>query len=85
MGTAAFVAYLMSVAERRFAATQYALLSALLALTRSVAGAVSGGLAERMGYASYFLLTFLLGLPAFALIPLLRRAERPGDAASVSA
>ena len=85
MGTAAFVAYLMSVAERRFAATQYALLSALLALTRSVAGAVSGGLAERMGYASYFLLTFVLGLPAFALIPLLRRAERPEDAASVSA
>ena len=79
MGTAAFVAYLMSVAERRFAATQYALLSALLALTRSAAGAVSGSLAESLGYANYFLLTFALGLPAFALIPLLRRAGRPDD------
>jgi MFS transporter, PAT family, beta-lactamase induction signal transducer AmpG len=79
MGTAAFVAYLMSVAERRFAATQYALLSALLALTRSVAGRVSGEIAERTGYATFFLIAFLVGLPAFALIPLLRRAERPAE------
>lgn len=82
MGTAAFVAYLMSVAERRFAATQYALLSALLALSRSAAGAISGAMAERLGYAPYFLLTFFLGLPAFALIPLLRRADRPREFSS---
>jgi PAT family beta-lactamase induction signal transducer AmpG len=83
LGTAAFVAYLMSVAERRFAATQYALLSALMALTRSGAGAVSGRMAESLGYGPYFLVTFLLGLPAFALIPLLRRSARP-DEVSVS-
>jgi hypothetical protein len=33
-------------------------------------------LAERLGYANYFLLTFFVGLPAFALIPRLRRAAR---------
>jgi PAT family beta-lactamase induction signal transducer AmpG len=76
LGTAAFIAFLMSVCERRYAATQYAVLSALLALTRTLAGAASGGLAERLGYAHYFLLTFLLGLPAFALLPWLRRAAR---------
>ncbi len=74
MGTAAFVAFLMSMCEQRFAATQYALLSALLALTRALAGAISGALATRLGYAPYFLLTFLLALPAYALIPLVRRA-----------
>jgi PAT family beta-lactamase induction signal transducer AmpG len=74
LGTAAFIAFLMSVCERRYAATQYAVLSALLALTRSLAGAASGGLAERLGYAHYFLLTFLLGLPAFALLPRLRHS-----------
>jgi MFS transporter, PAT family, beta-lactamase induction signal transducer AmpG len=62
------------VCEKRYAATQFAVLSALLALTRWVAGDFSGNLAEQMGYANYFLLTFLLGLPAFALIPRLRRA-----------
>ena len=74
LGTAAFVAFLMSVCERRYAATQYAVLSALLALTRSVAGRASGDLAEAFGYAHYFLLTFLMGLPAFGLLPWVRRA-----------
>jgi MFS transporter, PAT family, beta-lactamase induction signal transducer AmpG len=74
LGTAAFVAFLMSVCERRYAATQYAVLSALLALSRALAGAASGGLTEQLGYAHYFLLTFLLGLPAFALLPRIRNA-----------
>ena len=49
MGTAAFLAYLMSVCEKRYAATQFALLSALLALTRSVAAKAAGPAAEAHG------------------------------------
>jgi MFS transporter, PAT family, beta-lactamase induction signal transducer AmpG len=75
LGTSAYLAFLMSVCEKRYAATQFAVLSALLALTRWIAGDLSGGLAERLGYADYFLLTFLMGLPAFTLIPTLRRAS----------
>ena len=73
LGTAAYLAFLMSVCEKRYAATQFAVLSALLALTRWAAGDFSGGLAERLGYANYFLVTFMIGLPAFALIPRLQR------------
>ncbi|HEU4698462.1 MAG TPA: MFS transporter [Gemmatimonadales bacterium] len=80
MGTSAFVAYLMSVCERRYAAFQFAFLSALMALSRLAVGTVSGALAQALGYREYFLLTFVLGLPAFALIPLLRRAGRPEEA-----
>jgi MFS transporter, PAT family, beta-lactamase induction signal transducer AmpG len=76
LGTAAFVAFLMSVCERRYAATQYAVLSALLALSRTVAGGASGAIAEQLGYAKYFLLTFFLGLPAFLLIPRFRDSEK---------
>jgi PAT family beta-lactamase induction signal transducer AmpG len=76
LGTAAFVAFLMSVCERRYAATQYAVLSALLALSRTLAGGASGAIAEQVGYARYFLLTFFLGLPAFLLIPRFRERER---------
>jgi PAT family beta-lactamase induction signal transducer AmpG len=76
LGTAAFVAFLMSVCERRYAATQYAVLSALLALSRTIAGGASGALAEQLGYAKYFLLTFLMGLPAFLLIPRFRGGEQ---------
>ena len=74
LGTSAYLAFLMSVCEKRYAATQFAVLSALLALTRWIAGDFSGELAERLGYANYFLMTFFLGLPAFALIPRLRHS-----------
>lgn len=77
LGTAAFVAFLMSVCERRYAATHYAVLSALLALTRALAGALSGVMTERLGYADYFLATFVAALPAYALLPWVKRA---GDA-----
>ena len=69
LGTAAFLAFLMSVCERRYAATQFALLTAVYALSRWAAGLSSGVLAERLGFASYFLLTFLAGaagIPAVA-------------------
>jgi MFS transporter, PAT family, beta-lactamase induction signal transducer AmpG len=72
LGTAAFLAFLMSVCERRYAATQFALLSAIYALSRWAAGLLSGLMAERLGFGSYFLLTFAVGLPAYLLLPRLR-------------
>jgi PAT family beta-lactamase induction signal transducer AmpG len=84
MGTAAFVAFLMSVCEPRFAASQYALLSALVALSRAIAGPVAGALAQRLGYAPFFLVAFCLTLPGFALLPFLRRAAAPPDEVSAT-
>jgi PAT family beta-lactamase induction signal transducer AmpG len=75
LGTAAFLAFLMSVCERKYAASQFALLTAVFALSRWAAGLVSGILAERYGFAHYFFLTFLLGLPAYALLPQIRRVS----------
>ena len=79
LGTAAFLAFLMSVCERRYAATQFALLSAIYALSRWGAGLVSGLLAEQVGFAHYFLLTFALGVPAYALLPRIRNASLEPD------
>lgn len=79
MGTAAFLAYLMSVCEKRYAATQFALLSALLALTRSVAAKAAGPAAETLGYAPFFLLTFFLAFPAYALLPRIKRVPPPNE------
>ena len=74
LATSAYLAFLMSVCEKRYAATQFALLSALLAITRAAAGEASGALAEWMGYGGYFLLTFLLAFPAYLLLPKIRNA-----------
>lgn len=73
LGTAPFLAFLMSLCSKAHAATQYALLSALFGLTRVLAGSFSGFAAEQLGYAAYFALTCGLALPAFALLPWVRR------------
>lgn len=73
LGTASFLAFLMVICDKAHAATQYALLSAFFGLARSVAGAFSGFGAQTFGYTTYFALTFLLALPAFALLPWVRR------------
>ena len=84
LGTAAFLAFLMSVCERRYAATQFALLSAMYALSRWAVGVASGVLAERMGFAHYFLLTFALGVPAYGLLPWVRNASAPSESATAT-
>ncbi len=68
LGTAAFLAFLMSICNRHYSATQYALLSALFRVTGIIAGAVSGWTTDMIGYAYYFALTFILPLPAFAFL-----------------
>lgn len=74
LGTAAFLSFLMALCSKRYAATQYALLSALFRVGGTIAGAISGVTTQHVGYATYFFLTFLLALPAFALLPWVRRA-----------
>ncbi|MFQ5993184.1 MAG: MFS transporter, partial [Nitrospiraceae bacterium] len=63
MGTAAFVALLMSLCDHRYTATQYALLSALAALGRVFVGPPSGYLVEAVGWVIFFLVTFFAALP----------------------
>ena len=72
VGTAAFLAYLMSICERERAATEYALLSAAFGFTGTVMGAVSGYIAQYAGYPIYFWLTAILGIPVLFLLPLIR-------------
>src|SRR5262249_50001475 len=72
LGTAAFLSFLMNVCDKQQAATQYALLSAVFNLSGTAVGSISGLGAERLGYASYFALTFVLALPAYAFIPWVR-------------
>jgi PAT family beta-lactamase induction signal transducer AmpG len=76
LGTAAFLAFLMNVCDKDQAATQYALLSALFNLSGMAVGSVSGAGAERLGYGPYFAATFLVALPAYALLPWVRASIR---------
>jgi PAT family beta-lactamase induction signal transducer AmpG len=78
LGTAAFLAFLMAIVDKRRSAAEYALLSSVFALSRSLAGWASGFGAQEFGYAYYFLLTFFLSFPAFVLLPwAARMLQRP--------
>lgn len=76
LATAAFVAYLSSLTNLKFSATQYALLSSIMLLLPRLVGGYSGVMVEKLGYAQFFIATALLGIPTLLLIALQwRRGE----------
>ncbi|MBL8289858.1 MAG: MFS transporter [Rubrivivax sp.] len=79
MGTAAFVAFLMSLCNQRFTATQFALLSAFASVGRVWVGPLAGVLAESIGWPDFFVLSTLLALPALVLLWRQRRAMQALD------
>ena len=68
-GTAALVAYMMSLVSPRFSATQYALLSSFMGFGRDWLTAPAGKLAESVGWPTFFLLTIAMALPGIMLLP----------------
>ena len=68
MGTAAYAAFLMSLCDKRFTATQYALLTSLMALSRVIVGAPTGYLAKTFGWEAYFLISMLAAVPGLLLL-----------------
>ena len=75
--TSAFIAYLSSLTNTAYTATQYALFSSLMTLPAKFIGGFSGWVVDTSGYAPFFLYTGLLGLPAiFLVLYLLRQQNR---------
>ncbi|OGA19956.1 MAG: muropeptide transporter AmpG [Betaproteobacteria bacterium RIFCSPLOWO2_02_FULL_67_19] len=72
MGTAAYVALLMALCDRRFSATQYALLSALSAVGRVYVGPAAGYMVAAMGWGVFFFATFVIALPGIAMLVAMR-------------
>lgn len=68
MGTAAFLAFLMSLCNHRFTATQFALLSAFSSVGRVWVGPLAGVLAETIGWPTFFLLSIVVAMPALVLL-----------------
>src|SRR6185436_10019357 len=90
LATAAFLSFLMRISDKRQAATQYALLTALYALPRSVLAPIGGKVADLWGYPTFFFLTFLLAIPSYFLLPWVYRwigsnEQRPEGAGAETA
>jgi len=84
MVTAVFVAYLMTLCSRQFSATQFALLSSVMAAARDVLVTPAGAIAESTGWPTFFLITIAAGIPAALMLPVVApwRAEHPRGAAA---
>ncbi|MCE2998287.1 MAG: AmpG family muropeptide MFS transporter [Betaproteobacteria bacterium] len=68
LGTAAFVGFMAALTDRRFTATQYALLSSLMGVPRVLLSAPTGWLAESLGWPGFFLLCALIALPGLLML-----------------
>jgi PAT family beta-lactamase induction signal transducer AmpG len=76
IASAAFVAFLSSLTNISFTATQYAIFTSLMTFLPKVLGGYSGTMVDGMGYPNFFLATALMGLPVLVLIAFVGRRQQ---------
>jgi PAT family beta-lactamase induction signal transducer AmpG len=68
MGTAAYMAFMASITNKKFTATQYALLTSLMGIPRVIASSPTGFLAKHMGWEGFFIACALIAIPGMLLL-----------------
>ena len=81
IASAAFIAYLSSLTNISYSATQYALFSSLMLLLPKFIAGYSGAFVDAYGYSSFFTATALLGVPVLLLVALASRLTATTSAA----
>ena len=77
MGTAAFVAYLSSLTNVAFTATQYALLSSFMAFGRTILSSGGGWVTDHIGWIGFFIASTAIAVPGLILLLVLMRMFPP--------
>lgn len=75
LGTAALVGFMATVTDRRYTATQYALLSSLASVPRVILSSFTGFMAASLGWELFFVVCALAAIPGLAMIPFLGRTS----------
>jgi len=68
MGTSAYIAFMASLTNKKFTATQYALLSSLMGIPRVILASPTGYMAESMGWEGFFIFCTLVAIPGLWLL-----------------
>lgn len=84
LGTAAFTAYIARETSPLFAATQFALFTALATIPRTFANASTGFLVEQFNWVSFFLLCAVIAIPGMMMLPWVAPWNDPDIATSDS-
>lgn len=77
IATSVFIAYLSSLTNSAYTATQYALFSSLMTLPAKLLGGFSGVLVDNFGYDTFFIYASAVGLPAIILVIIIMRQQQP--------
>ncbi len=75
LGTAAFVGFMAALTDKRFTATQYALLTSIVGVPRVLAAAPTGWMAASLGWAGFFVLCALIAIPGLILLRWITRLK----------
>ena len=81
-GMVAYAAFLMRICDKRMTATQYALLSSLMALTRTVFSSPAGQLVKWMGWPGFFLFCMAIAIPGLLMLLRYERWQMPEEVLS---
>mgnify|MGYP001358445494 CR=1 FL=1 len=68
LGQAAYASYMAVQTNKRFTATQYAMMTSLMAIPGTVAAAVTGYMAEYLGWSGFYIVCALVALPGMLLL-----------------
>lgn len=79
LGTAAYLAFMASLTNRRFTATQYALLTSLMGVPRVLLSAPTGWLAETLGWVPFFLFCTAVAVPGLLILVRFAGWTRPRE------
>ena len=79
IASAAFIAYLSSLTNVNYSATQYALFSSMMLLLPKALAGYSGAAVDAWGYVNFFTATALLGVPALLLVMLASRKDKAAN------
>ena len=85
IASAAFIAYLSSLTNIQYSATQYALFSSIMLLLPKFLAGFSGQVVDSVGYSTFFIGTAVLGIPVLALVAWADLQERRAKAAQAAA
>jgi PAT family beta-lactamase induction signal transducer AmpG len=80
MGTSAYAAYMASITDKRFTATQYALLTSLMGIPRVLASAPTGYMATHLGWEGFFIVCTVIALPGLLLLLRISGSQPDGSA-----
>lgn len=76
MGTSAFIAYMQTLSNRRYTATQYAILSSVASLGRNFFSGFAGDMVKGMGWEGYFYSCAVLGIPGLLVLWWLKSVQK---------